>query len=101
ARRALACSTLAVVCRPVGLGGPGLVGPVPLLVEKRSGAVLIIAPAITVHAEAVERIDQPHRQPGGDEQRPTFEARLAEPGGHGHNEPSGDDAHRQPDAYPG
>jgi hypothetical protein len=56
---------------------PGHVGPVPVLVEERSGAVLIIALAITVHAEAVKRIDQPHRQPGGDEQRPTFEARLA------------------------
>jgi hypothetical protein len=39
-----------------------------VLVEECPGAVLVVALAIAAHPEAVERVDQPHRQPGGDEQ---------------------------------
>ena len=64
-----------------GVSGPALlVGPAAVLVEVGACAVLLVALAVALHADAVEQVQQPDRQPGGDQQRAALHAGLAEPG---------------------
>src|SRR6476469_10462204 len=79
------------VVRPmsgVALGGSRrlLVGPVPVTVIEAARVVLLGAIAVAGHADAVEDVQQPHRQARADEQAAALQPGLAEAAGDRHGD---------------
>src|SRR4051794_40632556 len=83
---AASCATPSVIAlnlrvlRRSAAGRPIFVGPPAMLGEVGACAVFVVALAVAAHSDAVEQVDQPHREAGRDEQRSALDARGAEAG---------------------
>src|SRR4051812_9800270 len=95
----VAALALVVVRRGPGLLGRRLVGPVAVLVEVRARAILGHAVAVAADPDAVEPVQQPHRQPGADEQHAALQPALVARDRH-QDQAGDDDPDRQPGAAP-